>query len=216
MKHEPVPPDFPSHPQQDDVSPEHMAFQNTQDSYGRGPPDSKDISRRLRRKDRIKIMIKELHVKELLKQFLSSKYLIVLALVGAILILLPTGSTQKNKPASAQDIAPPEFSLEAQEEKIKEAVESIDGVGKVRVILSLKGGVARDIAFEDNTALVVSAGSGTQRAVETRYLYPEYQGAVVICEGGELSRVRLDVTQAVSSLTGLSSNKITVTKMKKS
>jgi len=40
------------------------------------------------------------------------------------------------------------------------------------------------------------------------------EGALVVCDGAERASVRLAVTQAVSSLTGLGSNKIAVVKMK--
>ena len=45
-------------------------------------------------------------------------------------------------------------------------------------------------------------------------LYPTYQGAVVVCEGAGSSTVRLAVVNAVSVLTGLSSDKISVVKWK--
>lgn len=41
-----------------------------------------------------------------------------------------------------------------------------------------------------------------------------HEGAVIVCEGASSAQVRLDVTNAVSSYTGLGSDKITVMKMK--
>ena len=146
------------------------------------------------------------------RKLISNKYLFALALMGVMFLIIP-GSSSKKEPA-ASEISPPEFSLEAQEQRIKDTVESIEGVGKAKVILSLKGGVSRDIAYEQGSALVVSAGGGHQQAVDTRFLYPEYQGAVVVCEGGGISGVRLDVTNAVSSLTGLGSDRITIIRLK--
>ena len=45
--------------------------------------------------------------------------------------------------------------------------------------------------------------------------YPVYKGAVVVCEGADHASVKLNIVQAVSSLTGLGSDKITVLKMKR-
>ena len=45
-------------------------------------------------------------------------------------------------------------------------------------------------------------------------MYPVYQGAVVVCQGAGNSQVRLTVIDAVSVLTGLSSDKISVVKWK--
>ena len=59
----------------------------------------------------------------------------------------------------------------------------------------------------------VPAKAEKEPAVQST-VYPTYQGALVVCDGAERASVRLAVTQAVSSLTGLGSNKIAVVKMK--
>ena len=43
---------------------------------------------------------------------------------------------------------------------------------------------------------------------------PVYQGAVILCQGADSASVRLAIIQAVASATGLTSDKITVLKMK--
>ena len=43
---------------------------------------------------------------------------------------------------------------------------------------------------------------------------PEYQGAVIVCDGAESPQVRLELTEAVRSLTGISSDHIKISKMK--
>ena len=48
--------------------------------------------------------------------------------------------------------------------------------------------------------------------VQTRK--PQFQGAVVVCEGADEARVKLAVFQAVKSLTGLVGSQISVIKMK--
>ena len=50
--------------------------------------------------------------------------------------------------------------------------------------------------------------------VVTEQTYPVYQGAVVVCQGAGDSGVHLAVVQAVSVLTGLGSDKITVVQWK--
>ena len=61
------------------------------------------------------------------------------------------------------------------------------------------------------TSVRLQAGSGNQSALTLRYDYPEYQGALVITESSNAA-VKLAITQAVMSLTGLSADKITVVK----
>ena len=45
-------------------------------------------------------------------------------------------------------------------------------------------------------------------------LSPEYLGAVVVCQGANDVQVRLAVVEAVSKVTGLGADKISVLKMK--
>ena len=64
--------------------------------------------------------------------------------------------------------------------------------------------------------VTLNRGSGYQEVVVTNQVYPVYQGAVVVCQGAENSAVRLAVTEAVSALTGLSSDRISIVKWKES
>ena len=45
--------------------------------------------------------------------------------------------------------------------------------------------------------------------VRTQY-YPSFRGALVVCPGGDDPQVQLAITQAVSALTGLGSDRITI------
>lgn len=151
-------------------------------------------------------------------ELLKNKYMLCIALVGAVLLLLPTGGGNTGTGGEGEevmtDIEAPAFSLAEQEKKLEDVLKSIEGAGDVTVMLSLKTSVSRELAEDGDELLVVSTGSGTQSAVALSYLYPEYQGAVVVCSGAGDARVKLAVTQAVASVTGLGSDKITVIKMK--
>ena len=59
--------------------------------------------------------------------------------------------------------------------------------------------------------VVLGSGSSAE-VVVTGSSFPDYVGALVVCEGGGSATVRLQVTQAVSALTGLSSDRISVIK----
>lgn len=147
---------------------------------------------------------------------LKNKYLICALLVGAILLLLPgsskDGAQRQNE--TKTELETPEFSLIEQETRLKELLSDVDGVGGVSVMLSLKSGVSRELAESGEEILVIGSGSGIQNTVSLSYFYPEYQGAVVICDGAGNAKVRLAVTEAVMAVTGLGSDKITVIKMR--
>ena len=58
--------------------------------------------------------------------------------------------------------------------------------------------------------MTVGRGSGSQEVVPLQTLAPEFRGALVVCPGGGDPRVRLTLTQAVSALTGLGTDRISV------
>ena len=57
---------------------------------------------------------------------------------------------------------------------------------------------------------MVSGGSGEDQVVVTRETYPQFRGALVVCQGADDPQVKLSVIEAVSALTGLGSDKISV------
>ena len=166
----------------------------------------------------------------------KSRYIIIALAAGVILLLLSgTGNTAKEKSAAASEekITAADFSLEDQEEKIEKILSEVDGAGKVRVMLTLKTGTEQIIAQDTETVEesdISDDGSGSrtetkmttvilseddgESAVPLKYIYPEYMGAVVLAEGAGADSVKLKLTEAVSSLTGLGADKITVIKMK--
>lgn len=150
-----------------------------------------------------------------LAQLMKNKYILIVLAAGLLLILLPTGKggSETPEPESA-GITAPGFSLGEQERRLAQTLSEIEGAGKVSVMLSLKSGVSQELAVSGDELLVISAGSGTESAVPLAYIYPEYQGALVVCAGADNAGVRLAVTRAVASVTGLGSDKITVIKMK--
>lgn len=159
----------------------------------------------------------------LLKKY---RYAALIVLAGMVLMLLPAGGSKADSGGDSSETAE-SFSLEETEKCMAEVLGTIDGVGRVRIMLTLRSGstlrLAEDSAISDSTGgqtkqekqvLTVNRGSGRQEVVVTQQLYPTYQGAVVVCEGAGSSTVRLAVVNAVSVLTGLSSDKISVVKWK--
>lgn len=144
---------------------------------------------------------------------------------GLLLMLLPTGkrsaqpSDTAAQTAQALELTPPQAEMEA-------ILSRIEGAGRVELLLTLRTSGAS--VYQTDTRTVTS-GSGTTEECETVFgqtsgsgkepvvqttLAPQYQGALVVCDGADRASVRLAVVQAVASLTGLGSNQIAVVKMK--
>ena len=145
------------------------------------------------------------------------KYVLIILLVGLILLLLPTGSKTKVKTAQASPVSEQTQTqtIQAEEQRLTTLLQQINGAGQVQVLLSYRCSAERELATDGaGEPTIISAGGGAQEAVELKTVSPQYLGAVVVCDGADSASVRLAIIQAVSSLTGLGSNKIAVVKMK--
>ena len=115
-------------------------------------------------------------------------------------------------------------------ESLQKEMESIlghmAGVGQVQVLLtvdtdgerqlardtelSYSGATAAPEDYSRRTETVLTDTDTGDEAVVTRRLYPTYRGALVVCQGGGRAEVRLAVTEAITALTGLTADKVTV------
>ena len=164
--------------------------------------------------------------------FQTYKYVGLVLLAGLLLLLLPSGKEKTAVPVqpSEKPIGSTEedFSVAALEERLSETLSKIHGAGDVSVMLTVQGGFRRVLAqnnkesreadgsFEQQSeTVIVSSGTGSgEGPVLLQQLYPRFQGAVVGCEGGGEASVRLKLMEAVSALTGLGTDKISICKGK--
>ena len=154
------------------------------------------------------------------------RYVALVVLAGVVLMLLPSGKgeqqTSSDQPVNVSEA----YSLAETEKRLEQLLGRIRGVGQVQVMLTLKSGSSLQLAENRSTSLrdtedrqdrdvvTLNRGSGYEDVVLTEQTYPVYQGAVVVCQGAGDSGVNLAVIQAVSVLTGLGSDKITVVQWK--
>lgn len=156
------------------------------------------------------------------------KYVLLMVLVGALLMLLPSfGAKKGQEDTASDDVAESGYSLVQTQKEMEEILAQMDGVGRVRVMLTVSSGSRRvyqsdreesysgaadapeDYAAQSETVLM-QRGSGMQDALQTQEIYPAYVGALVVCDGAGNSGTVLKVKEAVSVLTGLGSDRISV------
>ena len=146
------------------------------------------------------------------------RYALLVIAVGGRLLLLPTG---ESRPPAEEERADGEvfFQLEELEEKLARTLSGIHGAGEPEVMLTLKSG-SRQVLAQDtqrgadgdssSATVTLGRGSGSQEVVPLQTLAPQFQGALVVCPGGGDPEVCLQIIQAVSALTGLGSDRISV------
>ena len=124
------------------------------------------------------------------------------------------------------------------EEKLKNILSKINGVGNVEVLITYQetselitmynenvkessteetdtSGGKRVIQEVDTSKdIVYQEESGTKMPITQKVVMPKMEGAIIIAEGANDSNVRANIIQAVEAATGLLSHKIQVFEMK--
>lgn len=173
----------------------------------------------------------------------GKKQLLILLLVGVLLmvIVLPVpgrkeDTQEKNYDTaqSAEDNSGYEAYLE---EKTARALEHVEGVGKVEVMITLKSGAQKIIEKDqqsssqtteeedsqggtrtsndissDKTSIYEQNSDGSQSPYVSKELSPEIEGVIVIADGGDNAVVVKDITEAVQALFGVEAHKIKIMK----
>lgn len=152
------------------------------------------------------------------------KYVLLVAALGALLLLWPSAQDT----VTAVSPAPAETDTQVLSAQLADILSKIRGVGRAEVMLTLQSGdelvlasdstlrysgsaQAPDSYDRSSEVITISGGTGSgQDVVVTQRKYPQYRGALVVCEGGGNDGVRLQVAAAVSALTGLGSDRIAV------
>ena len=157
-------------------------------------------------------------MKKLTAAAMKYKYVLLVILVGAALLLWPTGTKKADAPQTGGDV----FQVAEMEQKLETALSRVSGAGEVTVVLTLREGPRQTLAQDEKTGVqdgerqtetttvVLSKGTGQEETVTLQTTAPAYQGALVVTSGGADPQVCLQMTQAVSALTGLGANKISI------
>lgn len=155
------------------------------------------------------------------------RYVLLVAALGALLLAWPAKETGgSGEAAPAAPAAAETGNLAETERALEEILGKMEGVGRVEVMLTLQSGrelvlagdetlrysgnVSAPDSYDRSTTTVTVGASGGEDVVVTQERYPQYRGALVVCDGGGSDAVRLAVTGAVSALTGLGSDRIAV------
>ena len=151
------------------------------------------------------------------------RYVLLVLLAGIFLMALPDGEkaqTETEVPAIESTAQP------TLQDSLAEILSQIEGAGKVRVLLTQAAGeqtiyqTDEDISTSENssdirreTVIITDSGRGETGLIR-QVNPPTYLGAVVLSQGADSAKVRLAIVEAVMSVTALSSDNITVLKMK--
>ena len=158
-------------------------------------------------------------IPELLKKY---RYPALILALGVLLLIWPAGKRTE----TAQEVPEPTeeaFDLDRFTEQTRALLSRVEGAGEVRLLLTLADGGRREYLLDHRESqdasgsqlqrqAVLVSGGGTQQPVEVARTQPAFRGAVILTPGADSPAVALRLKEAVSSLTGLGMDKITVIK----
>lgn len=167
--------------------------------------------------DMVNIPIKML---DLIKKY---KYAVIVLLLGVTLMLVPIGKHEKTVQQTSVEQIKEDVDITKALEQI---LCQISGAGEVRVLLTVA--TSEETVYQtDNKLSQSEENSNTQidtvtvtdadrneRGLIKQMISPVYRGAIVVCQGADSAQVRLAIVEAVAKVTGLSSDRISVLKMK--
>ena len=161
-------------------------------------------------------------VMEFLKKY---RYVALVLLAGIFLMALPEGKDAEVE-VQPQSTETPAAGTQDLQDSLSEILSQIQGAGKVRVLLTQAAGeqtlyqTDEDISTDADSSdirretVIISDSERTESGLVLQVNPPVWQGAIVLCQGADSAAIRLAIVEAVMSVTGLSSDKITVLKMK--
>lgn len=163
----------------------------------------------LTRSEKVRLWIKEY------------RYVILVLVLGILLMMLPQGKTEEKKDDNV--LIPETEAVETLQEQLEQLLSQVQGAGKVRVLLTEAEGerviyqTDGEQSSQNSTradTVIVSDSARAESGLVQQILPPSYMGAIILCQGADSASVRLSLIEAVSNATGLSSDRISVLKMK--
>ena len=149
-------------------------------------------------------------------------YLSVAVICIVVLLMMKTPEQKRNDAPIPTDAAvnesiPVSYEKEL-EEKLREIISRIQGVGDVTVMLTIEGTETRiyasDTTESDTKTETETVVVGSKEALLQAIKYPEVRGVLVVCTGGDKPSIQEKVVNAVSTVLDIPTSKVYVTNAK--
>ena len=147
--------------------------------------------------------------------FNKYKFVLLILIIGVVLILIP-GKESENQPIMQINVEEKHID----QDLLGALLSQIDGAGRVEVLLSIQD--SETIHYQENTdisspssrstTVTVTDAQRNETGLINKTIAPTYRGAIIVCDGADDPVVQLALLEAVSHITGLRTNQISVLK----
>ena len=151
--------------------------------------------------------------------------IVCIGLVGIILLplseLMPQKSDakQSEKSENTKDIR--DSYEEDIEKRLTSIVSSINGAGRTEVMVTLASGDENVYAVKEKSSdgskereYIVIDSDKNESGLLLKVIEPEIRGVAIVCEGADSAKVRQEIISSVSAVLGISTNRISIAKIK--
>lgn len=169
-------------------------------------------------------------ITEKIKVLISDKKIsaVLVAIVLVFIILLINNTEEKTKmPVNAETTTMVSVlsinDIQSEIEKqLEEMIKNVHGAGNVRVMVSLSSSGEYiyaenskkenngDKQLQDNEIVIYESDNGSDEGLIVSVKSPEISGVAVVCDGGNSSVVRSEITELVTSLFGIGADRVYV------
>lgn len=168
---------------------------------------------------------KIINVFERIKSDRKLLLIIFIGFLGILLLLFSEIFTEKDNTPETASVSERELDFKSYEnnleDRLKLLLESINGAGKVNVMITIESGdemvyateTERSDKNEDKKYVLVDT-DGNDDGLLLKVAQPEVRGVAVVCQGADSPEVKRQITDAVTSVLRISSNRVSISKMK--
>ncbi len=169
------------------------------------------------------------NVADRLRKDKKMQIIISALVIGIILIVISSfgGRDEKKQeiPSEIQENFNESEYTKALENKLEEMISLINGAGETKVIVTLEcdyetvyakdGSFAKDDnSTDEDSEYIIIDSADTQGGLVLKTVTPKIRGVAVVCSGGDSLYVRSAVTELLSAVLDVSSNRISVSKLR--
>lgn len=154
----------------------------------------------------------------------KTKVLVAVGIIGILLILLSEISFAPSKKDTEVTKTDYNAYVEQLDNKLIDLISSIEGVGRCKVMITLRStsesiyaknteNSQGNSSSSQNSEYVIYDGENGDSPILLQENFPDIEGVAIVCSGGDNIAVREKVIQCVSALFNISSNRISVSKL---
>lgn len=153
-----------------------------------------------------------------LEKVLKKENLAVLLLAGLLLLIIAlpvknSGQEEEKKTTAVSEETSSQDWQSIMEEKLKLALEQVEGIGKTQVFLTCEGTETKVVEKDESQTVYEKDAKGNQSPYVASEVYPKVIGVVVVAQGGDNPVVIQNIQEACQVLFQVEAHKIKVMKM---